>query len=399
MDAPQPPTPPPQGFKTGDLILEEMPFMYSLSNSFSDLYCSGCFMPSHQTSRSSCSKEKLFKCGRCGLFSYCSRECQRFDWQNFHRHECIFYTKHSEEKIPSNILFRVALRCLVLLQHRPEEFKREFVALSGETTSFMQLLDYEGVRKNDPDLVRVLEDLFVFLDKTQLEYDEDQLKRTLFKYLAHCFDILDPERLAPIGSAVYLRTICLTHSCRPNAGYTYNGLKIRISALKDISPDEPVCISFGDDLMTKSMRQNLLRSRFCIECTCTRCTEEDKVDEELCDQIVRANRSLREKFKSACQGQIEWYRPFKLAEQLMGLIEKAMGKYHPVISFHKYFYFHWKINCRQRSKISLEDVLESLTITHGPDHPMVRNINKLASDIEYRNEMDLIARMKQMKFF
>lgn len=32
--------------------------------------------------------EKMLKCGKCKLFYYCSKECQKMDWKEFHKDDC-----------------------------------------------------------------------------------------------------------------------------------------------------------------------------------------------------------------------------------------------------------------------------------------------------------------------
>ncbi len=80
------------------------------------------------------------------------------------------------------------------------------------------------------------------------------------------------------GTAFYLLTCKINHSCDPNVRVTYindqsQGLLLRMVAIKDIQPEEELVQSYIDQNLSKKERQKALVD-YGFKCGCTKCTTE-----------------------------------------------------------------------------------------------------------------------------
>ncbi|XP_066248603.1 histone-lysine N-trimethyltransferase SMYD5 [Euwallacea similis] len=87
----------------------------------------------------------------------------------------------------------------------------------------------------------------------------------------HTGDFLNSE-----GVGLYLKQSCANHSCDPNAEiqFLHNNFKLSLVALRDVKPDEEICISYlGDCELNRSRhsRQKLLKENYIFECDCPKC--------------------------------------------------------------------------------------------------------------------------------
>lgn len=77
------------------------------------------------------------------------------------------------------------------------------------------------------------------------------------------------------GTAFYLLTCRINHSCEPNAKVNYTctkeeGLKLQMNALRDIQRGEEILQSYIDQNMTTIERQEALAD-YGFKCTCNKC--------------------------------------------------------------------------------------------------------------------------------
>ncbi|KAI8111858.1 hypothetical protein M9435_004356 [Picochlorum sp. BPE23] len=78
------------------------------------------------------------------------------------------------------------------------------------------------------------------------------------------------------GSAVYVLASMLNHSCIPNVGVGFprNTHEIRLTAERDISQHEQLCVSYIDSDAPVAERQQMLEFSYGFRCECEKCREE-----------------------------------------------------------------------------------------------------------------------------
>lgn len=379
-------------FKTGDTILKEFPFLYTASPEFTKSYCCYCFYPGPE-SEMPWTKAKLSHCARCGQFVYCSRSCQKADWLKFHKYECHLYVKYGKDKLFEEEFARSAIRCWALLTQRPEEMTKVHQVPGVGRLRFVDLLDHVDKIKKDEELISMFSSAIQFLRRMELEFDEDQLFSVLARFHIYSCDILDFEKMQSVGSAVYLGLAMLDHSCAPNAAFVSNGAEIRVQAIKDISPNEPLYTTLIDILQPTAERQDILTRFYYTDCSCVRCLT--RADDEICRKIESTFSNIKEKIKLAQSGKFGWKKVFQLFEQLIHSYERVI-KFHPIISYQKVFYLCLKVKQRKAPKINTDEMLKGLIVTHGEDHPFTVYFEKLILNIDYTKSTEFITRFKLM---
>ena len=95
------------------------------------------------------------------------------------------------------------------------------------------------------------------------------------------------------GSGLYVLQSSVNHSCVPNAvvEFPYSNNILVLKAIRDIHPEEEICISYLDECClerSRHSRQKALSSLYLFHCYCNKClsqandldlTSEDEVDD------------------------------------------------------------------------------------------------------------------------
>ncbi|KAL3863353.1 hypothetical protein ACJMK2_005112 [Sinanodonta woodiana] len=133
-----------------------------------------------------------------------------------------------------------------------------------------------------------------------LELPEEE-KAELDKFIDKLYDDLDRVSgtfLNSEGSGLYKLQSACNHSCVPNAEirFPHNNCILALVALKDIAPEEEICISYLDECergRSRHSRQKYLRDNYLFSCSCEKClaqaddpdiTSEEEMEEEEEDQ-------------------------------------------------------------------------------------------------------------------
>ena len=363
-------------YKPGDVIVEAMPVIYSPRPN--SLNCAGCLKPVNGTSAIEIAAAfKLLKCGKCLKFEYCSRECQQFDWENFHKHECRIYAKHGEKQKLREDFTRLALRCFILMEHRPEELTKQYDVLGGGKRCFMDLNHHTKEIENDLERKKMLDTICLLLTKLRPKFDVQQFLPILYRLVINQTLILGFD-LTIVGTGVYVEKSIFGHSCAPNGGIIYNGLKMQIRAMKDISTGRAIYINYDDILQPRKNRQAQLYDQFYITCRCTRCSSKQNDDEEVMKIL-----SLRAKIEQLIEmskyglGAGPFIDMCELHAELLPLLEKIFVHHHPRLTNWYMNSLKTKINANQLKSLDFEKVSKALEVTHGSDHPMYKQFVEL----------------------
>ena len=360
-------------YKPGDVVVEAMPLIYVLDPPFVNSHCGGCFRPLRASSELNAGVEKLSKCGRCKQIQYCSRECQRFDWRNFHKYECPFYTKR--ESFFGHPAHRLALRCFILMKYRPEELRKQYDVLGGRRICYMNLIDHANQRPANDETDEVLQTICLLFSEFELEVDLNQFKLILYKFYINSFTIADYDS-ENIGAALYIKTSIFDHSCAPNTSFNFLGLKQQVRAIKDIPARAPISTEYFEIFELRRTRQErLLRTHF-FTCTCVRCLS-DPSD----DGIIMEIQSLKERIDKLNEKSDPQSEDSKLLaelyEKLVPLFKQIIGQYYPSLTDVYVQCLELKLKTNTHHDFDLQEIEDAIRVTHGTEHPLYDYFNAM----------------------
>lgn len=360
-------------YKPGDVIVKTSPLIYSLVPETVESRCSACFVASTRSIR-------LLKCQRCLHFAYCSSICQKFDWDNFHRHgECTIHAKFGESDVFRKIKFaRVYLRCLILIQKRPLELTKLHELLGGEKKSFMDLMDHEGEFRADHPRMHLMRQVMSFFYALGLKFSRKRMQQILYRFHINSFDIYNFEMLETIGIGLSVETSIFDHSCDPNAALIFNGLAMQVRAIKEIAADEPVRFSYYDILFSLNTRRTFLKSQYYFDCSCPRCSNAPQGYENIYSLLMVLSISLgRSDPVIKSNARSYWIKMTRVYGCFKECIRQVYTRYHPTSSFHQMYHFLLCKWTKQLPHVSAEHVLRDLTVTYGPQHEVTKFFKSL----------------------
>ncbi|KAH0554861.1 SET and MYND domain-containing protein 5 [Cotesia glomerata] len=113
---------------------------------------------------------------------------------------------------------------------------------------------------------------------TALELPTDR-RIQIDKFIDQIYDDMDEvvgTFLNNEGSGLYALQSTLNHSCSPNAvvEFPYSNSTLRIKAIRDIQPEDEICIGYLDECeleRSRHSRQKLLSSLYLFVCQCDKC--------------------------------------------------------------------------------------------------------------------------------
>jgi len=146
----------------------------------------------------------------------------------------------------------------------PEGFQ-SLIALIGTNGQGVGSSSFSAWRKNVEKLNLNPEERFIIDKLIDKIYDDID---------THTGDFLNNE-----GVALYSLQSCANHSCSPNAEITFqhNNFRLSLMALKDLEPDEEICISYlGECDLERSRhsRRKMLMENYLFACECQKCLAE-----------------------------------------------------------------------------------------------------------------------------
>lgn len=117
---------------------------------------------------------------------------------------------------------------------------------------------------------------------SELENLDDQQKTELDELIDTLYATLDQTVgmfMNSEGSGLYVQQSKINHSCTPNAEirFPFSNNVAQVTALRDISPDEEICISYLDECQlrqSRHSRQKFLKENYLFVCDCAKCESE-----------------------------------------------------------------------------------------------------------------------------
>ena len=363
-------------YKPGDVVVEAMPLIYVLKKKFVATHCGGCFKPLLTSSPLKAGVAKLSKCGGCQQIQYCSRECQRFDWRNFHKHECQIFAQ--DDFLSRNKLARIALRCYILMKYRARELTKQYDVLGGRKICFMDLMGHEEERKSDVDFQETLHAICALFFVLDLDGCSSEFEPILCKFYINTCYIFDHDSRS-VGIGLYMESSIFDHSCAPNASRIHYGLKQQVRATKDIQAQEPITVQYSNMNQRRKDRQSsMLKTHFFI-CQCVRCSS-DSSDDGVLEKIIslKMEIGLLIFLKSADSKLLS-----KLCGKFLSLLKQVVGQYHPDLTEAYIECLKLKLGPNMIAGFDPQVVEEAIKITHGTDHPLYEHFTELMAEGYY----------------
>ena len=214
------------------------------------------------------------ECENCKRMYYCNKICKKND-RYIHKLECETYRKSYNDL--TDVFHRNLWRLYLLAKNIPSFMKdKEELKFDEQVSrSFDDLVTLEDEILHDFDKMNKFIDIVRIFKKCQLEFDNNLLFKLYCKMCVNISVIFDWNN-QQIGTGLYLAESILNHSCIPNAGVTFNGTKIRITAIKDIAVGEKITINYCNLENPTSVRKSEIKKRFYFDCNCQRCQENDE---------------------------------------------------------------------------------------------------------------------------
>lgn len=359
----------------GQMLLQEMPLVYTISPRLARDYCAGCFRAKVNLRKS----EKLKEC-QCECLWYCSEVCASFDAM-FHVHECQIFKNYSHNRKLHEFFFRNALRVWILMKHIPRRMKREYVAF-GKTYTFFDLDGKEEDILKNPKSISKRRKIISLFREIKLDLNEEEFMPIFYRFMVNAMFISDIDH-SVIGRGLYLGATALAHSCIPNAGVVFTGLKMRVNSLKKIAKNGQITISFCDSLEPKAARRNVLQNVFLIDCNCRRCRHDydENITGEICQLLIDIK---RRKEKST----VDWDGIAKDYDHVLIRLKEVFGKHSPARSVQLIYALEARINAYNAARKKkgqkefankpaprfdmnfLDLVSREIIVTHGTDHDL-----------------------------
>ncbi|GAB1211892.1 hypothetical protein ATERTT37_001016 [Aspergillus terreus] len=277
LDAPSPsefrakPGPAPDGLGTGLFATENIkpgenilhiqnPFVAVLETQRLTDTCSGCF-----GKRQLESGTELRACTGCQVVKYCDKTCQSKDWKFAHSLECAIFSKLKPRVLPVNA--RAVLRIV------QRSARRKYTPQELDLFQQLETHEKEIRHENAPQWERIALSSKAVKAYSQTDTPEDTISAFGAKLDVNSFNMT--TALADrIGLYLHPYAALINHSCAYNAVIGFDGAELFATALRPITRDEQIFISYVDATNPVAVRRNELRERYFFDCRCAKCAAE-----------------------------------------------------------------------------------------------------------------------------
>uniref|UniRef100_UPI0037E8168A histone-lysine N-methyltransferase SMYD3 n=1 Tax=Semicossyphus pulcher TaxID=241346 RepID=UPI0037E8168A len=410
------------GIRRGELVYSAEPLACCVSNRQARDVCHHCF--------TRC--ETLLRCSQCKMARYCNVTCQKQAWSG-HKRECKCL-RSLLPRAPTDSV-RLAARIIFALVNPSKSRSEELYPLEEHESHLSSMSEQK--KQGLSQLASMLE-LYLLQEAPHLAQEMTSALPTscqeplslIAKVTCNCFTISDGE-LQEIGVGLYPSLSLLNHDCRPNCVMVFEGTRLRLRAVRDISPEEELTISYIETLLLTEDRQRQLEEQYHFTCHCQRCDSKDKdglmlSGEEPTWRLLKESLPKLEGLKGASNweavlescshvlstagGDVPDENLYKLrmtdmaldASIQLGLWEEALRYGERTLPAYRHYFpdphpVHgvqlMRVGKLQHHLERLEDALDTfkqayhiIKITHGDDHTMTSDL--LMKMEECRAEMD-----------
>eukprot|EP00696_Hemimastix_kukwesjijk_P011216 gnl/Hemi2/2407_TR848_c0_g1_i1.p1 gnl/Hemi2/2407_TR848_c0_g1~~gnl/Hemi2/2407_TR848_c0_g1_i1.p1 ORF type:complete len:331 (-),score=43.83 gnl/Hemi2/2407_TR848_c0_g1_i1:170-1162(-) len=272
----------------GLLIQRSIPYAAISCEPYKSYYCETCLSTGDPVATEDVPLSGgAFGCDDCQGVWYCSKQCQQENL-TLHQQVCaplldirsndtVINDTIVEEDLMSSL--RLVLYML-LSQPRPEDCSSELLEDLGRDSIDRLVGDYAGLSVESKlycdNLVQLVRK-FPALNDHSNEY----LSSLVAHLLCNGFGIWNSDNDC-YGYAIYPTSSFYNHSCDPNVGRVQVGTSLEFYTLRDILPNEELCISYIDPRLTKDQRVSYLQQDYMFECGCERCLHDAPLPSTVC---------------------------------------------------------------------------------------------------------------------
>ncbi|KAI0050375.1 hypothetical protein FA95DRAFT_620593 [Auriscalpium vulgare] len=206
---------------------------------------------------------KLAKCSGCASYWYCGSTCQKEAWSKHHRRVCKVFSRYIATPAYAQLHPHEKMDALLLSQ-LAAEYPPSANELSSTLQTFISLLSHPAPPSHLPVLP---------LSTTAASHD---VLLSLYSRFGNNNFVLH-SHLASFAHGIYpLASRLFNHSCTPNAAVRYSivrekAVQMDVLALRDILPDEEVCIPYLDPALPLEDRTRALDVSYGFLCACSLC--------------------------------------------------------------------------------------------------------------------------------
>ncbi|KAJ1565693.1 SET and MYND domain-containing protein 3 [Nowakowskiella sp. JEL0078] len=226
---------------------------------------------------------KFSRCSSCKRASYCSRNCQAYDWKHGHSQLCEIWKSRSvsdasdselqtEFEKDEEMLLKIALALSKHNNRLDDNMLEELAKFEAFVTLETHLSEL------DDKIVSTMKKICKSVKSKLPTSDPQLLLSHLAKFRCNNFSIHDSQMFGGVGEATFPLGALINHSCIPNCSVMYefgrNPGKIYqvITTLRNINAGEELTDAYVDGMAEKILRRNLLLDRYKFLCECSRCS-------------------------------------------------------------------------------------------------------------------------------
>mmetsp|Transcript_47479 Transcript_47479/g.88417 ORF Transcript_47479/g.88417 Transcript_47479/m.88417 type:complete len:273 (+) Transcript_47479:24-842(+) len=207
-------------FTPGQVLMQQQPYAYVLNAGVDrcDFCCGKC--PENDT---------LLRCASCKHLRYCSVECQKQAWNEWHSIECPVLTAiavnesdgERSRKLPSSLRLLLNIICKMNDNSKVDAQPTDLVS-SSELVGLLQN-HYKELPPNMLTSYAQMAHLFNSFMPDHLQLSTEKTTELLCAVSCNAHTICD-EEIRPIGKGLYLGVAMVNHSCVPNASLIFEGV-------------------------------------------------------------------------------------------------------------------------------------------------------------------------------
>lgn len=343
----------------GDLV----PLVHVLLSNWKGKKCDYCFR-----------EAQLRKCSGCHCMFYCSQQCQKLDWYPCHRVEC--------KSRANSLLFELS-KC-VDPEGKPKwkisKLQLIFRYLIKLKCGLIESVPLDSQMKAKSSVVKIaviwtklMESSYIkqyfgtnFSSQFYSAYSMVQKYQIRITDCSMQMNGLVPE-FVMLGEGIYGELNGYPHNCLANTAYTFNGIKLTLSVIRNCADPSEICINFFDVVgspesicLPIELRRNLLAIRG-FQCSCKVCSLSDYWQEADYKNLLLNLCALRKDL---------FREPYNHVATLSNLIKYLKSKFnelHPTITIlmFRLAYFLTISNRWMEAKNVLELVRKELFLTHS----------------------------------
>ncbi|XP_055356101.1 histone-lysine N-methyltransferase SMYD3-like isoform X2 [Paramacrobiotus metropolitanus] len=250
----------------GSDIFSCEPYVYTVSPQDAHLRCHCCLklLPDAEL------RPTEFSCGSCKYFRYCGKECQNKDKLR-HQNECALWKRIKDAGLVPNVTFILVLRAVLAMKDAGQENDWELLKFSDLLSHVEVLLKDEEEKALVTSTRKSLAKILKMTEKNLL--DPDSFPELYGRIRFNAMAIYDTDVIQSLkGHGIYKHFAYLKHSCMPSACAIFEGVRLKVRAMKYVPDISKVTVSFVDQLLPRSCRCKILMEEYDCVCDCQRCS-------------------------------------------------------------------------------------------------------------------------------